>query len=71
MAERVAVGTVPSVDALTCAPVSVPSATLAAVIDLSLSLFAVTAPFLIFAAVTAPFLSCFDPTEFLPRLEAA
>ena len=58
---RVATGTVPRVAELIWVPVSVPGLTLAAVIAL----------FFTFGVVTAFFFSCFGPTVFLPRVDAA
>ncbi len=57
---------------LTILPVTTePSASLALMIDPSAILVVVTAPSLIFGPVTAFFFSCFEPTLFLPRWEAA
>src|SRR5262245_46182312 len=57
-------GTVPSVEALICAPVSEPGAIFLAVTAPSAILASVIAPFLTFTAVTAFFLSCLVPTLF-------
>ena len=58
---RLATGTVPSVEALIWVPVIVPGLILAPVIAL----------FFTFGVVTAFFFSCFGPTLFLPRVDAA